>query len=385
MPVTLQLTPQLHFSREEFAARRARVLEAMAKRGWGGMLVFRQESMSYLTGYDTFGYVFFQCLYLSARGEMTLLTRAPDLRQAMLTSVIEDIRIWKDAPDANPAATLRDIAREHKAGRLGVEWDSYGLTAKNGQLVADAFSDIALEDASAVVSEFRVIKSPAELEYVRRAAELADDGLKEAAQLAKPGAFEGDILAAMQGAVFRGGGEYSGNEFIIGSGERALLCRSFAGRRRLSPNDQLTLEFAGAYRHYHAALMRTIVIGEPSARHLQMREVCEEARLRCKEALRPGAALGEVFSAYAGAADNAGMKHCRLNATGYSLGTTFAPNWMDWPMIYENNEFIARPNMVFFVHIILMDEKAGAAMTTGETYVVGENGAIPLSAARVTP
>ncbi|MGI9298074.1 MAG: M24 family metallopeptidase, partial [Gammaproteobacteria bacterium] len=356
------MTPQLHFSREEFAARRARVCEEIARRGRDGMLIFRQESMYYLTGFDTFGYVFFQCLYLGADGRMTLLTRAPDLRQAMLTSVIEDIRVWKDAPDANPAEELREIAREYKAKRLGVEWDSYGLTAKNGRAVAAAFSDVSLEDASLIVSELRAVKSAAELEYVRRAAELADDALAEAERLVAPGAFEGDILAAMQGAVFRGGGEYSGNEFIVGSGERALLCRSFAGRRRLSDDDQLTLEFAGAYRHYHAALMRTIIIGAPSARHSEMQKVCAEARLRCAEALRPGAALGEVFSAYARAADGAGMKHCRLNATGYSLGTTFAPSWMDWPMIYEGGDFVARPNMVFFIHIILMDEKAGAAM-----------------------
>ena len=60
------------------------------------------------------------------------------------------------------------------------------------------------------------------------------------------GVDEGDILAAMQGAVFRGGGDYAGNEFIIGSGNDALLCRYFSGRKRLTDRDQLTLEFAGA-------------------------------------------------------------------------------------------------------------------------------------------
>jgi Xaa-Pro dipeptidase len=49
--------------------------------------MFRQESMYYLTGYDTFGYVFFQCLYMGADGEtLTLLTRTPDVRQAGHTS-----------------------------------------------------------------------------------------------------------------------------------------------------------------------------------------------------------------------------------------------------------------------------------------------------------
>ena len=75
----------LHFSEEELAGRRARAVASMAEQGLDGLLMFRQESMYYLTGYDTFGYVFFQCLYLGADGTMTLLTRAPDLRQARRT------------------------------------------------------------------------------------------------------------------------------------------------------------------------------------------------------------------------------------------------------------------------------------------------------------
>ena len=74
----------------------------------------------------------------------------------------------------------------------------------------------------------------------------------------------------MQGAVFKGGGDYPGNEFIIGSGPQALLVRYAAGRRKLDPQDQLTLEFAGVYRHYHACLMRTIVIGTAPQRQKEM-------------------------------------------------------------------------------------------------------------------
>ena len=61
-----------------------------------------------------------------------------------------------------------------------------------------------------------MVKSAAEMEYVRQAAELADPAWDEACRLTGPGADEGDILAAMQGVIFSGGGDYPGNEFIIG-------------------------------------------------------------------------------------------------------------------------------------------------------------------------
>src|SRR5208282_6237085 len=97
----------IHFERSELAGRCKRACEAMVERGLDGLLMFRQESMYYLTGYDTFGYVFFQCLYLGADGRLMLLTRAPDRLQAQHTSVIEDIRIWVDGPDASPAGALK--------------------------------------------------------------------------------------------------------------------------------------------------------------------------------------------------------------------------------------------------------------------------------------
>lgn len=376
----MPLTPHLHFTREELAARRERALALIAERQLDGALLFRQESAYYLTGFDTFGYVFFQCLYLHRDGRMTLLTRSADLRQAQLTSVIDDIRIWRDAPDATPAQDLRAIVGEYGDGkRFGIEWDSYGLTAHNGRQVAAAFADCELVDFSDAVSALRVVKSPAEIAYAKKAAALADDALTAVADQTRAGAYEGDLLAALQGAIFRGGGEYSGNEFILGSGERALLCRSYAGRRCLSATDQLTLEYAGAYRHYHAAMMRTILVGEVTAAQRDMHKVAVDAFVAAKGALRPGDPIGNVFDAYANTCDSAGMRAHRLNATGYSLGACFAPSWMDTPMFYHGNPFVAAPNMIFFLHIILADSERGIAMSTGETLLVTDTGAQGLS------
>ena len=365
----------LHFERSEFDDRRRNTLDAMAGAGLDGLLMFRQESMYWLTGYDTFGFCFFQCLYLGADGRTVLLTRAPDLRQAQNTSTIEDIRIWVDRDGATPAEDLRDLlescgARGH---RLGVEYDAYGLNARNGKRLDAALDGFAaLSDASELISALRLIKSPAELEYVRRAGELADDALREAHRLTGPGVDESDILAAMQGAVFRGGGDYPGNEFIIGSGGDALLCRYFSGRKVLRNQDQLTLEFAGAYRHYHACLMRTIPVGPVPDHQRRMFDACVEALQACKDALRPGRPIGEVFDAHARVMDANGLRHARLNACGYSLGAVFAPIWMDYPMFYHANPVLAAPGMVFFLHMILMDSEAQLAMTLGETVIVAD-------------
>ena len=88
----------LPFTRDEHLDRLGRLRAELAKRNVDAMLVFAQESLFWLTGYDTGGYVFFQCAIITADDRpVVLLTRRPDLVQARQTSIIEDIRIWWDA------------------------------------------------------------------------------------------------------------------------------------------------------------------------------------------------------------------------------------------------------------------------------------------------
>jgi Xaa-Pro dipeptidase len=366
----------LHFETKEYKARVRKVIKAMQAAELDGLLMFNQESMYYLTGYDTFGFCFFQCLYLGADGRIALLTRAPDLRQAQHTSNIEDIRIWTDEQGAEPAQQLKDMLKDLGAQRkrLGIETNAYGLTHFNGKAVDAALSGFCkLVEASNLVNRVRMIKSEAELAYIRKAGRLGDAALTAGIEATRAGADEGDILAAQQAAVFSGGGDYPGNEFIIGSGRDALLCRYKSGRRKLSKRDQLTLEFAGVYRHYHAAFMRTIIIGEPKKRHLQLFEAARAALEAVEGKLRPGRTAGDVFDAHAEVMDAHGMRDHRLNACGYAMGAKFTPSWMDFPMFYHGNDEKLRSGMVFFAHMILMDSEAGQAMTLGRSYIIGRS------------
>jgi len=372
----------LHFSPDEFDRRKGALLAAMAQARLDGLLMFQQESMYWATGYDTFGFCFFQCLVVAADGRMALLTRSADLRQARHTSIIADVRIWKDAADANPALDLKELCAElGLAGkRLGVEFESYGLVAANGRKLEAAFDGFApLADASHLVTRLRAVKSAEEIAHVRRAAALANEADAAALAHIRAGADEGDILAAQHAAIFRGGGDYPGNEFIIGSGADALLCRYKAGRRTLATRDQITLEFAGAYRHYHAAVMRTVPVGDPKPAHLAYHRAAREALLACEAELRPGRTAGDVYAAHARVLDERGLGAHRLNACGYSLGAKFTPSWMDWPMFYEANPWEIAPGMVVFAHMILMDSDTETAMTLGRTSLVGEHGAEALT------
>ena len=371
----------LHFDAAEYATRKTRATQAVIDAELDALIMFAPESHFWLCGYDTFGFAMFQALVLTADGQLHLLTRLPDWRQAQLTSTLSDdeIHIWTEVEGANPTDSLKALLAKLGVlnGRLGFESKTHGLTDFNGQMLRAALPDLI--EASEVIRTLRRIKSPAEIDMHRKAAALSDDAMDAGLAVTRAGAFEGDILAEMQGAVFKGGGDYAGNEFILGSGPYALLCRYYSGRRHLDPQDQITWEWSGAYARYHAAMMRTVVIGEPNDHQRHMHTATVDALHACEEAIRPGEPMGQVFDAHARVFDAAGLKHARSQACGYAMGAIYNPIWVDFPMFYHGNPLIMQAGQVFFLHMILMDSEAGFAMCYGHSVLVTDTGVERLS------
>ena len=366
------------------AARVASACAGLDERGLDALLLFSQESLNYLSGYDTTGYVFFQCAVLAAdAAPMTLLTRRPDLAQARDTSTIDDIRIWYNAADANPARDLKEILHEKglRGGRLGVELDTYGLTAANWRLVEAALDGwCTLEDGSDIVRGLRLIKSPTEVAYVRKAAELADAALTAMVGAASAGVLDGAVTAAGLRAVLEGGGDMPPDGPIVNTGPRAVYGRSVGGGHVIEETDQVMIELAATYARYNACIERTIVIGrlDPAQRH--MFETTRDALRAMTEAARPARPLGEIDDAHRRVLDAAGYGVHRYGACGYSLGNTYRPSWMDVPpMIFSENPTPAAPGMVLFPHVMLGDADRRLAIGTGYTILITETGCEVLS------
>jgi len=303
--------------------------------------------------------------------------------QARRTSIITDIRLWYDGEGVDPTEDLKAILDEKKLarGRIGIELRTFGLTADKYDLVRRRLDNwCELVDASHLVRNLRMVKSPAEIVYVRKAAELADQSLEAMLAAALPGAFEGDIAAAGTGPILAGGGDPPPSGPVLGSGDRALLVRSATGFRHLAEVDQLTMEFAASYRHYCACLMRTIAVGKANDTQRGMFEVTRDALAAMTEAARPGRPLGAIDDAHRRVYDRAGYAHARMAACGYSLGALYRPTWMDVPpMLYAGNPLPAAPGMVLFLHAILIDAPKNLAMSLGHTITITSTAAEVLS------
>lgn len=375
----------LHFPKAEFDQRLRATRAELKRRNLDGLLVFAQESHYYLTGFDSGGYKHFQCAVLTTDEKpITLLTRRPDLQQARRTSTIEDIRIWYNAEDENPARDLKAILEEKglRGARLGVETATYGLTGANWELLRKTFEGwCVLEDASSVVQLQRAVKSSAELKYVRKAASLADDAVTAMLRTARPGVPEAHVVAAINEAMLKGDGDVGSGPQILGSGPKALLVRAATGRRTLGTDEQLTMEWAGIYRRYHTGIFRTVAVGKAKPQHKALFDLTKEALDAMTEAATPGKPLGLIDEEHRRIFDAAGYREQRQWTAGYSLGATFPPRGlMDYPpMLYAGNTMLAKPGMVFFLHAVISDERTESAMCLGHTILITPTGREVLS------
>src|SRR5690606_35545174 len=140
-------------------------------------------------------------------GEMVLLTRSADLRQARHTSNILYIMVWTDRDKANPAVDLRNLLNDLDllGTKIGVEYDTHGLTAYNGRRLDEQLQTFGeISDASQLVPRLRMVKSEAEITKVEKAAELTADALDAALPAIQAGASDAAILAALPGAGLPG-------------------------------------------------------------------------------------------------------------------------------------------------------------------------------------
>lgn len=366
----------LRFPESEYRARLARARSALAAEDLDALLVFSQESHYYLTGFDTAGYVFFQVGIVAAGEERSvLLTRTPDKRQAEVASLYDDVRIWLNAEDADPAAELNAILRELgvSGGRVGVEMDGHGLTAANWRRVeANLSGVVTLVDASHVVRRLRLVKSPAELEMTRAAGQLADTGVTAAFEAGRPGVFDTAMAGAAITAQLSAGADMPSGGPLLNVGPRALFGRGMGGPRRLGETDQVLVELAGSACRYHVVVEHTAVTGQPDPRQQAQMEVAIDALTQVKEAAQPGIELGTLDDIHRRVLDAAGFAKARYAACGYALGCTFKPTWMDVPpMIYSGNPLVLEPGMVFFVHIMIPDVATGLAAGVGQTFAIG--------------
>jgi Xaa-Pro dipeptidase len=365
------------FPEAEYEGRIARVRAAMADRQLDLALLSGPENIFYLTGQQTPGYYTFQCLCIPREGQPFLVIRALEAMNARLNTWLSTIIGYAD--DTHPAVAVATVLKQRGwAGRrVGIDRNGWFLTVNLHERLVQEFGPLL--DASLLVEPLRRIKSPLEIAQLEQAGRANDAGMRAGLAATRAGASENDIAAAIMGAAISAGSEYVGMEPFVTSGPRSGVPHTTWRRRTITPGDVVVLETAGCFNRYHAALFRTVAIGEIPTLARDMYAVCEEALDAAIAAMRPGQTCAAVHDAAQAVIDKAGYTAGYRKRTGYSMGISFAPDWGEGNILslFRGVDVPLEPGMAFHVPITLR-EYGKFTVAVSETMLVTETGARPL-------
>jgi Xaa-Pro dipeptidase len=366
--------PYIHFSREEFSKRQKKTRKLLQELELDGLLIFKIEDMYWLTGYESDGFCIFGTMFIGTDGALTHLARPADLGNLSYSSICEDIRISPDTEGSTRAKHIKDMLRSlgMEGKKIGIQVDTMGLTPRlflETKEILDGWCNLIV--APDFIRVLRLVKSPQELSYFRKAGEIMDIVMNKVIEVTYPGAFEGDIYATFYDTLFRLDADLPAHIPPFGSGDSALNLRYTTKRKNVSENDQVTLELGLGYRHYHVACMGVVLTGpEINDRHLKMHKTSVIALDAVQAALRPGTTVGELFDIYKATLEEHNEHDAVLTVAGYTMGAMWPPTWMEEPLIFEGNPLVLEENMTFFTHMILNDRETGLSMAVGETAII---------------
>ncbi len=376
----------LPFEIAEYEARIARARAAMREARLDFLLLFHQESLYYLFGYDQIGYWVYQTVVLAADGSPpAAICRRADELMIRDSPFIKEIRPWMDDSHVNPGAVTIEVLNERYGlsgrRRVGIEKKTHALLPYYYDLLRDQIPDgVELVDASDLVSELRLLKSPAELAYMRRAAGIMDRAFTAAFESIRPGVRECDVNAAVLQTLSSLGGDYPAVAPPIASGPRTLTqTHGAATERVMQTGDPFTIEIGAPYKRYHAVAVHSGYLGEPTpelrALYNGLREGIEEGL----EMIRPGLPTARVAGAVVGRLEAQGLSR-KGRHVGYGIGIGYPPTWLDNLRIKETDTHVLREGMTFFLFAGALTKQGDQCLYLGEPVAVSGQGCERLSA-----
>lgn len=315
------------FSVAEYERRLRELRERMAERLLDAVIISDPENLMYLTDYQTTGYSFFQALVVPLEKEPFMITRQMEESNVIARTWVEISRPYPDTGDAIQMmiSALREFGLDDK--RIGYERNSYFFPAYQQDRMYTSLLRAQIVDCFGIVEEGRIRKSAEEIDLMRRAAAATEAGLKAGFEVIADGVTENEIGGAICSAMFAAGGEYPAVLPYVASGPRSMIGHSTWEGRVVRAGEHVFLEVGGCVRRYHAALMRTVILGDltPSLRHAEtlMLQALDEV----EGMIRPGITVADVDHTMRQIITSNEVGATLITRAGYSIGIAFPPSW----------------------------------------------------------
>ncbi len=373
------------FSREEFMERLDKVKKSMKEKDIDVLLISDPANMCYLTGHNAWSFYVHQMVLVDMNEEMPyFIGRYMDAFSGVVKTTYldkEHVRAYSDDhvqsltkhPMDYVAKVVKELGLDKK--NIGVEMDNYYFTAKAYAQLQQGLPDANFKNGDLIVNWVRIIKSPAEIELMKRAGKIVEKAMQATIDTMAAGVRENDVVAAIYNAQIKGtdefGGDYTAIVPMLPQGETAGAPHLTWSDKPYPDNTVVAVEIAGAHQRYHSPLARTISIGEPSEEVKRTAEITIEGLNAALEQFKPGNTAEMVEAAWNKVLKKYGFhKESRI---GYSMGLNYPPDWGEHTAsLRPGDKTVFEPGMTF--HCIPGMYLDDYGVSISESVVITETG-----------
>jgi len=349
---------------QEYAQRLAKTRRWMAEHDVELLILNQPEHYNWISGYDPTSVFYHQSLIVPAAEDepLTLICNKAELALCAETCWVSDVRVvWTHEDQVQRTVDVLGDRGLLGARRVGLNLMSYHLRPRFAFELREALAGAEIVDVTAALDDLRLVKSPAEIAYLRRAAQVADAGVQAGIDAIAAGVSDRAVMAAIQHATAAAGGEFPAYPFLVDA--RGTLHGTPIGKL-LAAGDTVYMEVSGVVRRYHCNISRTVVLGEPSVRLRELYAVVKHALDRATDALRPGVSVKEIVELVAEL--QSGYEQNTWGRFGFSMEIAYPPIWIGGLSLMRGDEHVLAPGMVITM-------EPGLAYADGATMMFGNN------------
>ncbi len=353
------------FSLDEFLRRRERVRQAMRDQGLDWLVLFHPVSIHWLTGSDAKSYQEFQCLLVSAdEPPVTMLTREGECNEFERDALVDTLQGYGGGENEDPVAAFMQLADRLALpkGRVGIEVPAYYLHPHHYLRLREYLGSALVAEPSHLVHDLKLVKSSAELGYIRQAVAKADAAMAVFAGALKAGRSELAVAGKVMEALMSRGSGLAASPINLVSGERACFSHGAPTDRLLRAGDCGNVEYGATHRRYTATIGRNFSIGAPRPRMRELHDLVRRASDACIALIRDGVAATEPHAAAKAVITQAGLEAGRVHTSGYGLAPGFPPTWGEPLHMLADSPYTLRAGMVISVEppVFVGSEDLGA-------------------------
>ena len=372
------------FSKNEYKERLNKVKLSMQKKGIDLLISQDTANINYLTGYDAWSFYYAQCVIVHINSDEPIcFIRAQDAGGAFIKTYLqkENIVIYDEKYihtwPSHPYDALVDLLKRNNWDNLkiGVEMDAHYFTAYCYEKLKQGLPNATIKDSERLVNWVRVVKSNAEIDFMKKAAIISENAMKTAMDIINPGVRQCDAVAEIQKSLFKGtndfGGEYASIATLLPTGKGTSASHLTASDEKFISGEATVVELSGTYKRYHAPMARTVNLGKPEQKKIDAMNATNEALEAGINASKPGNTANDVAEKFWSILDKYKIK--KESRTGYSIGIGYPPDWGEHTLnISKGDMTILKPNVCY--HMIAVMQFGDWGVEASESVRITEGG-----------